>query len=374
MNPKGPLRSRVILAASLLLASGCTTGLGPRAIQSERPDYNQQIVRSSDEQMLLNVVRLRYNDSPLFLELGSVVTSYGYDAGVSAGGQINTPNTSGQATLGTAFSYSEHPTITYSPLTGDQFADRMLSPIPLDSLMLFTQSGWSSERLLLVAVQRINDLFNAPTAAGPVPERKPSFEEFLETADRIQKLSSLGLLGLNWERKGHETNAPGRDPHFWIHMPPGTNSPQAQDVAAVRKALQLEPGRDDFSLNAFPFKRRPDEVGIRCRSLMSILYFLSTAVEVPAPHLAEGLVTITRDEQGHSFDWKQLSGRVLTIHSQPERPVHAAIAVKHRGWWFYIADNDPNSKVTFTLLNTLFELQATTGSGKSPVLTLPVGG
>ena len=157
-------------------------------------------------------------------------------------------------------------------------------------------------------------------------------------------------------------------------MPADTNSPLAADVLAVREALQLAPGRDDFSLNAFPFKRQPDEVGIRCRSLMSILYFLSTAVEVPPPHLADGLVTVTRDEQGKPFDWKQLSGRVLTIRSQPDRPAHAAVAVKHRGWWFYIADNDPNSKITFTLLNTLFELQATTGSGKSPVLTLPVGG
>jgi hypothetical protein len=62
-----------LLSAALL--AGCATGLGPRAIRSERPDYSQQIARSGDEQMLLNLVRLRSNDTPLFFELGSVVTS-----------------------------------------------------------------------------------------------------------------------------------------------------------------------------------------------------------------------------------------------------------------------------------------------------------
>lgn len=358
----------------LLLLAGCTTGLGPKAIRSERPNYNQQIARSGDEQMLLNLVRLRYNDTPLFLELGSVVTSYGYDAAFSASGQINTPSTTGQANVGTGFSYSEHPTITYSPLVGDQFAERMLSPIPLDSLMLFSQSGWSVERLMLVAVLRVNDLFNAPSATGPTPAVKPAYEPFLEFTERFRNLQEAGLIGLNWERKGHETNAPGRAPHFWIHAPADPRSPLAADVRSVRQALNLDPARTEFALSAFPFNRPPNELGIRCRSLMGVLYFLSTAVEPPASHVQAGLVTVTKDEHDQVFDWSRLTGKVMTVHSQNERPANAAVAVQHRGWWFYIADNDANSKITFSLLNTLFQLQATTGTGKSPLLTLPVGG
>src|SRR5215475_2520854 len=83
-----------------LLTSGCATGLGPKAVRSERPDYNKQIVRSADAEMLLNVVRLRYNDSPLFLELGGVVAQYTYDASLSVSGQISGSGPSG-ATLGT---------------------------------------------------------------------------------------------------------------------------------------------------------------------------------------------------------------------------------------------------------------------------------
>ena len=355
-----------------LLASGCATGLGPRALGSERPDYNQQIVRSTDGEMLLNLVRLRYNDSPLFLELGGVVAQYGYDASLNAAGQINGAGPSG-ATVGTALAYSEKPTITYTPLAGEDFATRMLAPIPLDSLMLFEQSGWSAERLLLVAVQRVNDVFNATTAGGPTPERPPDYESFADVAQRLERLRLAGLVGLNWEMKEHEKDPPGRNPHFWVRPPADPRSPLAADVARVRRELGLEPGRSDFRLTAFPFNRQPTEVGLRCRSLLGVLYFLSQSVELPAPDVQAGLVTVTRDEQGRPFDWSKVTGKVMAIHSQKERPQRAYVAVQHRGWWFYIADDDQRSKVTFGLLNILFSLQSASGKGKSPLLTLPVG-
>src|SRR5262245_23581603 len=171
MRSAGRLCAGLISGLVAVLGSGCATGLGPRALRSERPDYNQQIVRSADAELLLNLVRLRYNESPLFLELGSVVAQYGYDAALNAGGTFGGGNDSG--TLGTALAYSEKPTVTYTPLAGEEFATRMLTPIPLESLLLFAQSGWSAERLMLVAVQQINDVVNAPTAGGPTPAVKP---------------------------------------------------------------------------------------------------------------------------------------------------------------------------------------------------------
>jgi hypothetical protein len=354
-----------------LLACGCATGLGPKALRGERPDWNQQIVRSADSEMLLNVVRLRYNDSPLFLELGAVVAQYSYDASLSAGAQLQAGANNG--TLGTTLGYSEHPTVTYTPLTGADFAERMLAPIPLDSLMLFEQAGWSAERLLLVAVQRVNDVFNARSATGPTPARAPDYETFDDFALRFERLRLAGLVGVNWEKKERETDPPGRDPQFWLRSPQDPRSPLAEDLAIVRRELGLEPGRDDFKLTAFPFRRQPDEVGIRCRSLLGILYFLSQGVQLPPDHLRAGLGTRTEDDRGQAFDWSKVTDKVMRIHSQKERPENAYVAVQHRGWWFYIADDDQNSKATFGLLNILFSLQSASGKGKSPLLTLPIG-
>src|SRR5215467_10694005 len=267
------LRSLSMPCVLLVLGGGCATGLGPQAVRSERPDYNRQIVRSNDAELLLNLVRLRYNDSMLFLGVGGVVAQYAYDASLNAGGTAGGGN--GSATLGTVLAYGEKPTITYTPLTGEEFAARLLAPIPLDSVMLFEQGGWSADRLLLLTVQRVNDVFNAPTAGGPTPSRKPDYEAFTDLAERLERLREAGLMGLNWEQKEHETDVPGRNPRVWIHQPANPRSPLAADVAAVRRILGLEPGRNEFMLTSFPYNRQPSEIGMRCRSLLGMLYFLS---------------------------------------------------------------------------------------------------
>lgn len=370
----GPSRSAssAWLVLPALVLGGCATGVGPRAVRSERPDYNQEIVRSGDEQLLLNLVRLRYNDTPLFLELGTVVAQRNIGAALSASGNV-TSSGNESANFGTGITYSESPTVTYTPLSGDEFATRMLTPIPMDSVMLFNQSGWGEERLLLVAVQRINNVFNARTATGPTPETRPDYEVFHELAERLNRLHLAGLTGLNWEMRESEKEPPGRNPVFWLHSPADSNSPLATDVAVVRRMLELEPGQEEFRLTAFPFNRQPGDVGMRCRSLLGVLCFLSCAVEVPRAHLESGVATVTRDESGQPFDWVKVTGKVLAIHSQPSRPSDASVAVKHRGWWFCIRDDDQRSKATFSMLNLLFSLQSASAKGKSPVLTLPVG-
>ena len=365
---RGTMRAAVL---ALVTTSGCFAGIGPDAIRSERPDYNRQIARSGDRELLLNLVRLRYNESPLFLELGAVVTQYAYTASLSASGHFENGASAGNASTG--LGYSESPTVTYTPLVGEEFATRMLSPISLDAMMLFEQSGWSAERLLLVAVQRMNDVVNAPTAGGPAPDHPPEYQAFAELAERLQRLRLAGLFGINWKLGEDEKQPPGRNSRFWVRRPSDPRSPLAADVAAVRRLLDLKPGKDEFTLTAFPFERRPTEVGVRCRSLLGVLYSLSMSVETPAPDVEAGLVTVTKDDQGRPFDWSRVTGKVMTVHAQREPPQGAYVAVQHRDWWFYIADDDQSSKATLSLLNILFSLQSASGKGRAPLLTLPIG-
>jgi hypothetical protein len=370
-----------MLGVVLALASACASGLGPKAVPSERPDYNRQIVRSNDAELLLNLVRLRYNDAMLFLGVGGVVAQYTYDASLNAGGQAG--GGTGSASFGTAFGYGEKPTITYTPLVGEEAAARLLAPISIQSIMLFQEGGWSADRLLLLTVQRLNDVFNAPTAGGPTPSRKPDFEAFADLAERLERLREAGIEGVNWvqkeheapgrDQKEHETKPSGRELRFWIHQPANPRSPLAADVAAVRRALDLEPGRDEFALTEFPYKRQPSEVAVSSRSLLGVLYFLSQSVEVPAQDVQAGLVTVTEDGLGQPFDWSKITRKVMTIHSQPSHPENAYVAVQHRGSWFYIADDDHTSKATWGLLSILFALQSASAQGKAPLLTLPIG-
>ena len=60
----------VVLIGFLL--AGCTT-IGPQSVTRDRFDYNKAISDSWKEQTLLNIVKLRYADMPLFVEVASIV-------------------------------------------------------------------------------------------------------------------------------------------------------------------------------------------------------------------------------------------------------------------------------------------------------------
>src|SRR2546422_2775427 len=51
-----------IIVASVL-ATGCSS-LGPGALHESRLQYNETVKASSEEELLLNIVRLRYTDTP----------------------------------------------------------------------------------------------------------------------------------------------------------------------------------------------------------------------------------------------------------------------------------------------------------------------
>jgi hypothetical protein len=112
---------------------------------------------------------------------------------------------------------------------------------------------------------------------------------------------------------------------------------------------------------------------IEPRSLMGAMFYLSHAICVPFEHQKAGLVVMSTDESGAPFDWARMSGDLLSVKVSSHKPACAAVAVKYRGYWFYIDDRDHSSKATFALLIQLFELQAGGGAGHGPVLTLPVG-
>ena len=78
------IRQALILAISLALSAGCSQ-IGPKTVPRDRFDYNEAISRSWKEQTLLNIVKLRYADMPLFVEVASVVSGYTTGSGSTTG-------------------------------------------------------------------------------------------------------------------------------------------------------------------------------------------------------------------------------------------------------------------------------------------------
>src|SRR5881397_1027950 len=107
---------------SLAVVTGCRS-IGPGTVARDRFEYSSSISESWKRQTLLNIVKLRYLDPPVFVDVGQIVAGYSLETGLSAGGSF--PETTGfggtTATVGGSMRFTDRPTITYTPLTGNKF-------------------------------------------------------------------------------------------------------------------------------------------------------------------------------------------------------------------------------------------------------------
>ena len=66
----GGLATLVLLSA----APGCS--FGPKAVYRTRLPYNEAVKTTSEEQLLLNIVRLRYSDNPSSIAVSSIAAQF----------------------------------------------------------------------------------------------------------------------------------------------------------------------------------------------------------------------------------------------------------------------------------------------------------
>jgi len=365
MKLKSLCISRKLLFTTLMvlnLTIGCAK-LGPTTLKSERSNYNLAVQKTNDEQLLLNLTRLKYRDTPFFMEVSSVASQFTLSTSANASSTLQ-EGVKGIFGLGGSVGVTEKPTVTYSPLQGDQFIQRVLSPLPLETITLLYHSGWSIERIFRLCFQRMNNLKNAPGASGPTPQKAPKFEKFIEATKYLRELQSQDVLNLIFQKQNES-------PQILIQI-----TEEGKDLISAKnfaKILNLEPGKTKYLITFSPKQNEHDQIRVVTRSLLGILFYLSQAVEAPEHDIKSGKVTRTLKSSGEVFDWRELTGEILRIRSKPDQPEDATLMVFYRNAWFYIDDSDLKSKSTFALLSQIFSLQAGKIKDNSPVLTLGVG-
>lgn len=106
--------------------------ISPMTIPRDRFDYNAAISNSWKEQTLLYIVKLRYADMPLFVDISSVASGYTLQSEVNILGSRSSSNAiqGNSATVGGSATFTDRPTITYAPITGSQFNKSFMTPIP----------------------------------------------------------------------------------------------------------------------------------------------------------------------------------------------------------------------------------------------------
>jgi hypothetical protein len=404
--------SIVVLVASSLVSTGCQIGPGRLTVASSH--YSDAVRVAMAEQLLVNLVRMRYRHGSTFLAVTNISTQFEFNAALDVNGNVVTQGGADSVGIGGGISYSERPTISFSVMGGETFQKRVLRPLGVASISLLAESGWRADRVLRLTAEGINGLRNAPTASGPTPDTAPDYEGFLEVARLLHKLHGERLLEFEYETRREPLSAPlpaasidgehtvsaiqagvefeavdgdrvqlfAEERRLVLRI--ASEAEASADVVRLRDLLRLEPGRrrydvvelEDSDFDPLEPEKRLTELGIDTRSLVGVLYYLSNGVQVPPEDLESGAVTTTLDAAQNPFDWSALLGDLFEVRTSDSlrRPSEAAFAVRHRGRWFYIADGDQTTKSTFLLLGGLFTLASGDVEEVKPVLTLPVGG
>ena len=356
------------LIVTMLLFSAITSGcgsIGPKAVNRDRFDYITAISESWKQQTLLNIVKLRYMDVPVFMEVGQVISGYELESTVSAGGTLGDKawRTAGGALgtfvdVGASGRYLDRPTVTYAPLTGPEFVRTMMTPFPPGTIMFLVEAGWPVDLILQVGVQAINGLRNHK--GGPYGHpADPEFTEVIRLLQRIQLSGGIGFK-LTREKEGQEATV------LMFHtrrLTPET----ARDVAEVRRLLRLNPEVNDVRIAYGADILSDDEIALHTRSGYQVLIELAWLVSVPPEHVSDHRTLGTKAPLSEETGTLR---PIMSIQSGTEQTDKSFTQVKYRDHWYWIDDRDMASKRVFTFLTVLFTLSETGQKIQQPILTI----
>ncbi len=389
--------------------SGC--GLGPKMIKPERKAYSVALQTSANEEMLLNLVRKRYSEMPVFMRITALTSTLTLSS--TATGTASFPEIpytdSYDFTLDATI--SETPTITFQPLEGADFSKSALTEIGLGEVMTLFRAGWDIEKLMKVMIKRIGPIQNDPRA----PEEEEKFARLSALWGRVQRRGDLGFtikpgnsktvgvpfkkstinvtLMMSVDKGGYRIECDDQGDCRLIKSADSILAMQAhyRDEEEAREAasiLNITPDRKIKTPNGGVLEEiqlfigsnledhisgdNKGRVPIQMRSLNTIITHLSHGVRIPDEDRM--YASSTSHENGEPVNWDNYMRDILEVHVTDSKPSDAHVRVSYRGRWFSISDSDENSKTTLLLMNLIFALQSGNPTSSGPILTLPVGG
>src|SRR4051812_22218807 len=130
---------------TLALLPGCS--FGPMTLERSHGRYQQALRHVEAEQLLSNIVHLRYAESPLHLNVDSIAAQYELTAGAEARPFFEAPNPAGNVfhtfpmvLPDLMVNGANRPTFTLEPADGSDAARQFLTPITPEFLVFLTQT------------------------------------------------------------------------------------------------------------------------------------------------------------------------------------------------------------------------------------------
>ncbi|MCG5073442.1 hypothetical protein L5014_08700 [Paraburkholderia sp. RG36] len=357
------LPRRQLVAAALcplFMTSGCAW-FGPHLLRTDQVDYERALGDAKKREMLATIVGLRFGDSPSFVAVSQIIASYTFEANAGAitqGGSGPAGASYGQASVGA--SYSNHPTFTFVPTTGEALATGYIRPLQPELVLPLADSGVPIDLLLRLSVQSIGGLQNATPLGGPESDGNPDFFALLRALRRLQL---AGQLTVSYKQAGPDraarvTMAIGGD-----GAPPGT----AADLAEVRRLLHLSPAVREYPVMYGPASGNGLAINMVTRSVMGILTNLGAQISVREDDVKRGSTVPTVHLVGGE------TRPTVVVHVGEKPPPDAYATVVYHGATYWIDNDDFDSKYALTVLQNVIALSQANQDQKAPILTVPAG-
>lgn len=358
--------ARFLAAALLCSAAGACSSIGPSTVPRDRADYSAAIGDSWKQQTLLNIVRLRYADFPMFMEIAQVIAGYQLQTTANAGFSIQNYVTASSTlppgvagSVGVGATYTDRPTVIYAPLTGNDFLKKLMTPIPPSAVLFLLQSGYAATVVMPIAVDSINGVANGSRRQTTF---RPADPEFLRLVDLLFELQRSNALQVRIER-----GKDGADSSVVTFPPIRQASDLAGKIAEIRHILRLS-GHPPYSVYYGGYSGKGNEISVTTRSMLQIMLEIGTFADVPQADIASGRASPIG---GGGAAAGNPQTPLLKIHSGTAAPAEAHVAVPYKGRWFWVADNDVQSKSIFASIMLLFAISDVGVRSAPPVVTVP---
>jgi len=324
--------------------------------------------------MLLNIVRSRYQEMPIFLDVSSVVTQYAYERSAGVGWFREFINnsiapTSDTVSVDANVGYSELPTISYTPLTGEEFAKHLYSQV--ESWVFFSgaHSGFATDLLMQIGLQRIGTAENMSFAEVRHPKQRESDIQQLMSFQRVIELlfilSDEGVIEVQVDPGDEKT---GKKREHYLVIDDQVPEPMRPVLAELRQLIGAK-HHNRFRITERTTAISDDEIAIQARSVMAMMKYMARGIEIPDAHLKAGWVIDYGLEPGDGGLVEREFPFIM--HTSKNHPGNVFAAVRYQDYWFYIPHDDIASKRSLEHLMILFQIKAPATESSAPLLTLP---
>ncbi|HBP89443.1 MAG: hypothetical protein KC592_06920 [Nitrospira sp.] len=389
------LRFLSILCSLLFMLSGC---ISPKALEYVVVAYDYSATKSTVDQLLVNIARSHHHQPVHFTAISNIAATFDYR--FTAGATPPLGGLDGGFLLSPIFggTIAENPTISINPIEGEDFTQRLLTPLREAKMTLLLRQGVDIDLLLRLMANEIRIATDGPEIAYfNRPSDKigyPIFRQIVLHLFRLQHNNQLYVEPLVYDRewslplaslsaegfkalegfyrvivdtdKGQYTLQKRSIGHTVITNYDPTAISNQERLALQAKADRWPPNDILVDIRpGYPGGEFPIQGAFRLRSFHGILNFLGRTIE---------------EEQEYHVDPDARTGfiednpiRTMAVIETPSKPQNAKLSITHEGRHYSLLDDEKGSwnQEAFRLLYQLFQMTVTeVQRGNVPSITI----